>query len=49
MAQPNFWDNPDAAKPIVTKLSAVKSIITPVQETEQSIQDLNDLFELAAS
>jgi len=49
MAQANFWDNPDAAKPVVTQLSSVKSIITPVQNAQQAIQDLNDLFELALS
>jgi peptide chain release factor 2 len=47
MAQPGFWDNPDAAKRIVTQLSAVKSIITPVRAAERSILDLNELLELA--
>ncbi|MDH4201425.1 MAG: peptide chain release factor 2 [Phycisphaerae bacterium] len=47
MAQPGFWDNPDAAKRIVTQLSAVKSIIAPVRAAEKSILDLNELLELA--
>jgi peptide chain release factor 2 len=47
MAQPGFWDNPDAAKRIVTQLSAIKSIITPVRAAETSILDLNELLELA--
>ena len=48
MAQPGFWDNPDAAKGVVSQLSAVKSIITPVQEVEQAVKDMGELFELAA-
>jgi peptide chain release factor 2 len=47
MAQPNFWDDPETAKRIVTQLSAVKSIITPVQAAQRSIQDLHELFQLA--
>ena len=48
MAQPGFWDNPDAAKGVVSQLSAVKSIITPVQEVEQAVKDMSELFDLAA-
>ena len=48
MAQPNFWDNPDAAKGVVSKLSAVKSMITPVQEAEKSIGEAGELLEMAA-
>jgi peptide chain release factor 2 len=48
MAQPNFWDNPDTAKGVVSKLSAVKSMITPVQEADQSIRDMAELIEMAA-
>jgi peptide chain release factor 2 len=48
MAQPNFWDNPDAARGVVSKLSAVKSIITPVQEAEKSIAETGELLEMAA-
>ncbi len=48
MAQPNFWDTPDAAKGVVTKLSAVKSMITPVQEAEGSIRDAGELLDMAA-
>ena len=48
MAQPNFWDTPDAAKGVVTKLSAVKSMITPVQEAEGSIREAGELLDMAA-
>ena len=49
MAQPGFWDNPDAAKSVVTQLSAVKSVITPVQTIEQSVRDMDELFDLAVN
>ncbi len=49
MAQPNFWDTPGAAKGVVSKLSAVKSMITPVQEAEKSIRDTGELLEMAAA
>jgi peptide chain release factor 2 len=47
MAQPDFWDSPDAARGIVSKLSAVKAMVTPVQEADRSIQDANELLEMA--
>lgn len=48
MAQPDFWDNPDAAKGIVSKLSTIKSMITPVQEAGQAVIDAGELLSLAA-
>ena len=48
MSQPGFWDTPEAAQKIVTQLSAVKSIVTPVLEVEQAVKDMSELFELAA-
>lgn len=48
MSQPGFWDSPDAAQGVVTQLSAVKSMITPVQEAEQAVSDLGELLEMAA-
>jgi peptide chain release factor 2 len=48
MSAPGFWDNQDAAKVVVSQLSAVKSIIEPVKEAISSSQDLAELFELAA-
>ena len=48
MAEPGFWDNQDAAKEVVSRLSAVKSIIDPAQEAISAGQDLSELFELAA-
>jgi len=48
MAQEGFWNNPDAAKSVVSQLSALKSVIEPVQQAGQQIRDIRDLFELAA-
>ena len=48
MSQEGFWDRPEAAREVVSKLSAVKSIIEPVRETEKAIRDLVELFEMAA-
>ncbi|MHC4949969.1 MAG: peptide chain release factor 2 [Planctomycetota bacterium] len=47
MAQSDFWDNPKAAKSVVTRLSAINSLINPVQEVGRSVRDLQELFELA--
>ena len=47
MAQPGFWDDPEKAKEVVSQLSAVKSIIEPVQEVISAGRDLSELFELA--
>jgi peptide chain release factor 2 len=47
MAQPGFWDDPEKAKGVVSQLSAIKSIIEPVQEVISGGRDLSELFELA--
>jgi peptide chain release factor 2 len=48
MAQEGFWDKQDAAKSVVSQISALKSVIEPVLASEKSIRDIQDLFELAA-
>jgi peptide chain release factor 2 len=48
MAQEGFWDRQEAAKSVVSQISALKSIIEPVLAAEKSIRDIQDLFELAA-
>jgi peptide chain release factor 2 len=47
MARPGFWDDPEKAKDVVWQLSAVKSIIEPVQGVISAGRDLSELFELA--
>ena len=49
MASSDFWDNPESAQPIVTHLSALKSIIEPVEELQHEVEDLQELFEMAAA
>jgi len=47
MAQPGFWDNPDAAQKVVTQLSALKAVIDPIEKATTAVTDLRELFELA--
>jgi len=47
MAEPDFWGSPDAAQKIVSQLSALKSIVNPVNEAVSLVSDAKDLFELA--
>ncbi len=49
MSQAGFWDKPEAAQKIVSELSALKSMIEPVEETLAGVGDLADLFEMAAA
>jgi peptide chain release factor 2 len=48
MSQAGFWDNPDSAQSVVSQLSALKSVIEPVEEILREIKDVQELFELAA-
>ena len=47
MARAGFWDNSDSAQAVVTQLSALKSLIEPVEEMHHEVKDLEELFELA--
>jgi len=49
MSKAGFWDNPEAAQSVVSQLSALKSIIEPVEEMQREVKDLQELFELAAA
>jgi peptide chain release factor 2 len=49
MASAGFWDNPESAQPVVSQLSALKSIIEPVEEIQREVKDLQELFEMAAA
>ncbi len=46
MAASDFWDNPGAAQAVVSRLSAIKSVIDPVDSATNEIDDLAELFEL---
>jgi peptide chain release factor 2 len=47
MGTPGFWDNQEAAAPIIAELKALKAVVAPVTELLGSIEDLEVLFELA--
>lgn len=47
MSAPGFWDDPDGAQKVVAQLSAVKSIIDPVNKVTNSFGDLDELLEMA--
>ncbi len=47
MAEPGFWDNSEAAQAVVTRLSALKAVVGPVDEIQREVTDLEELFELA--
>jgi len=49
MSQPGFWDNPEAAQSIVSQLSKLKSLVEPAEQTQQSANDLAELFDLAVA
>jgi len=49
MSREGFWDNSDSAQSTVSQLSALKSIIDPVEEIHREVEDLQELFELAAA
>ena len=49
MASAGFWDNQESARPVVSQLSALKSIIEPVEEIQREAEDLQELFEMAAA
>ncbi len=49
MSKAGFWDNPDAAQSVVSQLSALKTVIEPVEEIRREVKDLQELFELAAA
>ncbi|MHC4758516.1 MAG: PCRF domain-containing protein, partial [Planctomycetota bacterium] len=47
MSSPGFWDNPDTAQSTVSRLSALKSVVEPVEQALLAVIDTQELFELA--
>jgi len=47
MSENGFWDNAEAAQAVVSKLSALKSVVEPAEDVQQGIKDLAELFEMA--
>jgi len=48
MSLTGFWDNYDKAQAVVSELSALKSVIEPVEEIQREVKDIQELFQLAA-
>ena len=46
MGEPGFWDNPDAAKGIVSELKLVKAVIEPVDGLLHGVEDVRALYQL---
>jgi peptide chain release factor 2 len=46
MASPGFWDRPEAAKEVSTKLASLKGIVNPAEGMQKKLKDLADLLEM---
>jgi len=47
MAAPGFWDDREAAAPVIAELKSAKAIVGPVTQLAARIEDLEVLYELA--
>ncbi|MCJ7778364.1 MAG: peptide chain release factor 2 [Sedimentisphaerales bacterium] len=47
ISKAGFWDNPETAQLVVSQLSALKSVVEPVEELQREIKDLQELYEMA--
>ena len=49
MSANGFWDNPDTAQSVVSQLSALKSVVEPIEEALRIAGDMEELFDLAVA
>ncbi len=47
MAAPGFWDNREAAQPVVAELKSLKAVLGPLEEASSCSEDLTALLEMA--
>jgi peptide chain release factor 2 len=47
MAAADFWNNQEVARDVMGQLKTLKGVVTPMEEAERSISDINELLELA--
>ncbi len=47
MAAPGFWDNQETAQEVVGELKSLKSVVTPMAEMIDAVNDLSALIEMA--
>jgi peptide chain release factor 2 len=47
MSNPAFWDYPEKAQAVVSELSALKSVVGPIEDLQREVNDLAELLALA--
>jgi peptide chain release factor 2 len=47
MSANGFWDNAEAARPVIAELKTLKALVTPMATLEAGVGDLRALYELA--
>ena len=47
MSANGFWDNVEAARPVIAELKTLKALVTPMATLEAGVGDLRALYELA--
>jgi peptide chain release factor 2 len=48
MGQPDFWNNQEAAKPVIQELKVLKAQIEPIEAVLREIDDVRALYELGS-
>jgi peptide chain release factor 2 len=47
MAEPHFWDSQEKAQAVVADLKGIRAILKPLDQTTQSVDDLDAMIEMA--
>jgi peptide chain release factor 2 len=48
MEEPDFWNNPESAKNVVSEMKTLKVIIEPIQEMLRAVEDVRAMYQLGA-
>ena len=46
MNQDGFWDNQEAAQPVIAEMKLIKTVVDPVERAEKAMSDVKTLYEL---
>ncbi len=46
MGEPGFWDNPEAAKSLVSEMKALKAAVDPIEQILMGIEDVRAMYQL---
>ena len=46
MGEPGFWDNPEAAKSLVSEMKALKAAVDPIESLLTGLEDVRALYQL---